>query len=187
MRIYLASRYGRREELVGYRRDLEAAGHECVSSWLDGTERRLDSGKMLGADGVTLVESSDNSNAAAELRARCARADLLELVQADAIVVFAEHKPCGVISGGHHVEFGIALGINYAGAMVCNTSTLRLLVVGRRGNLFHWTKGVEFYPDWPAALVALGPAGDDDLPEACGPDYRLCREVQAAGEAAGDA
>lgn len=36
MKIYLAARYGRREELAGYRKELEAEGHIVTSRWLRG-------------------------------------------------------------------------------------------------------------------------------------------------------
>lgn len=34
MRIYLAARYSRREELLGYRDDLHAAGHVVTARWV---------------------------------------------------------------------------------------------------------------------------------------------------------
>ena len=40
MKIYLAARYSRREELCGYRSELEAIGHTVTSRWLNGKPQR---------------------------------------------------------------------------------------------------------------------------------------------------
>lgn len=50
MRIYLAARYSRREELLGYRADLEAAGHIVTSRWLAGDLARTVTDRASSAD-----------------------------------------------------------------------------------------------------------------------------------------
>lgn len=49
MRIYLASRYSRREELCEYRSQLEAMGHTITSRWLNGNHQVDDKGLSVEA------------------------------------------------------------------------------------------------------------------------------------------
>jgi hypothetical protein len=87
MRVYLASRFGRRYELRKYRQDLEDLGHIVTSRWLDA------SGEDPEALGL------------------CAQEDLIDIVTADIIVNFTE-EPRGDSRGGRHCEFGIGLALN---------------------------------------------------------------------------
>lgn len=88
MRIYLAARYSRLAELVGYRTELERMGHVITSGWLDVPGRPFDT--------LTLERK----------RLEAVR-DLGDLACSDAIIVFSEEH--GTASGGgKHVEFGAA-------------------------------------------------------------------------------
>jgi len=49
MKIYLAARYSRREELAAYRTELEALGHTVQARWLNG-EHQLANDGTPGAD-----------------------------------------------------------------------------------------------------------------------------------------
>jgi nucleoside 2-deoxyribosyltransferase len=83
--IYLASRFGKRFLLQGYRNDLQRAGHICTSRWIDLRE--------------------ENEADAAE----CAAIDLEDIELSDTFVMFGD-KPRSTLSrAGHHVEFGYAL------------------------------------------------------------------------------
>lgn len=85
-RIYLAARYGRRQELLAYAGLLERDGHTITSLWLDGRhEGRAD--------------------------ADYAREDLDDLDDANTLLSFTEQpSPIqGRARGGRHVEFGYAL------------------------------------------------------------------------------
>jgi hypothetical protein len=85
MKIYLASRYDRREELAGIARLLEAQGHHVTSRWLEG-------------HGAPDADS--------------ALYDLTDVIVADALVLFTEEPTAHVAyaaRGGRHVEFGYAL------------------------------------------------------------------------------
>lgn len=131
MKIYLAARYSRREELCTYRADLEALGHTITSRWLFGNHQLTD--EELRADG-----------GAVEKRARFAVEDWQDLIAAATCISFTEEPRSGNSRGGRHVEFGAALALGQ-----------RCIVVGARENVFHCLLTVEWYPDWPAALTAL--------------------------------
>jgi nucleoside 2-deoxyribosyltransferase len=92
MKIYLASRYSRREELAGYAKRLEETGHHVVTArWLQG------------------LHEADERTAAIELRQRFAYEDLADLDEADVLVAFTEEPYKIATRGGRHVELGYAL------------------------------------------------------------------------------
>lgn len=151
MRVYLAARYSRREELCGYRKELEDIGHTVTSRWLNGAHQISDEGVSIGDQGERLVEGEDASGRAAQLRSGFAREDLQDVLGADVIVSFTEPPRSTGNRGGRHVEFGVALGIN----LQVGFARMRLIVVGHRENLFHWLEPVEFVTEWEAALRIL--------------------------------
>jgi hypothetical protein len=126
VRIYLASRYSRRAELVAYMAALEALGHTVTSRWL-----REDHELPIGAEPAAGV--------------RFAREDYEDLTTADLCISFTEEpgKAGGRNRGGRHVEFGIALGRG-----------LLLVVVGARENVFHYMPRVRFYPTWARFMAS---------------------------------
>lgn len=121
MKIYLAGRYGRRDQLRDVREELARLGHTVTSRWLDTDWQR-------NADGGSSV-------APAEERARHCLIDLDDVLAADCIINFTEEpdSPHGK-RGGRHVEFGAALQAGH-----------RLIVVGWRENIFHHHPRVEFF------------------------------------------
>ena len=139
MRIYLAARYSRREELCAYRDQLRAVGHEVRARWLDGSHQISDGGIPIGDHGEHLVEGDDGnaSEHAAALRCRFVLDDFEDVITADIVISFTEPPRAKANRGGRHVEFGIALA-----------NRARLIVVGYRENIFHWLPQVEFYETW---------------------------------------
>ncbi len=145
MRIYLAARYSRREELCRYREQLRAVGHDVQSRWLDGKHQISDTGKPIGDHGEALVEGVDDGSTQvcnAALRAKFAQDDFEDVTGADAVISFTEPPRSNANRGGRHVEYGIALALGK-----------RVLVVGHRENLFHWLPQVEFYATPEAAFA----------------------------------
>lgn len=130
MKIYLAARYSRREELNGYADWLRSRGHEITSRWLLGNHQIDDAG--LSAE------------AAAEERARFACEDWEDLMAADCCISFTEAPRSSNSRGGRHVEFGAAL----ADRKAC-------IVVGPRENVFHCLPLVAVHPDWKAFTSTL--------------------------------
>jgi hypothetical protein len=129
MRIYLASRYSRREELCVYRATLEAEGHTVTSRWLNGNHQIDDQG--LSVEGV------ENE------RTRFALEDWEDLMAAECCIGFTEPARSVANSrGGRHVEFGGAI----AAGKDC-------IVVGPRENVFHCLPQVRRFATWEEFLA----------------------------------
>ena len=58
MKIYLAARYSRREELVAYRKQLQDIGHDVQARWLNGEHQLANDGTPIGENGAALVEGT---------------------------------------------------------------------------------------------------------------------------------
>lgn len=144
MKIYLASRYSRREELCQYRKVLQALGHEVTSRWLDGAHQISDSGTPIGDDGEALVEGDGDSPECAAMRARFAREDVEDVRKSDCVISFTEPPRSNSNRGGRHVEFGLAYALGK-----------RLIVVGYRENVFHWISSVMFFKTFEELIDAL--------------------------------
>ena len=141
MKIYLASRYGRRLELAGYADTIRRHGHEVTSRWLSGSH------------GV-----SDNALTHADAE-RFAGEDLDDILAADAIVCFTEAPgpTAGRGRGGRYFEMGFAHGVGK-----------RVVVIGPLENVFCHIEAVTRYDTFEDFLffeinVPL-PARAEDLP-----------------------
>ena len=127
MRIYLAARYSRMEELRGYAAELVDAGHVITARWI------------LGGNGIPETAVDMESQ-------RFALEDYRDLQAADTVISWTEPPRVeSTARGGRHVEFGLALAMGK-----------RLLVVGPRENLFHTMPNVRQFDEWgPEVLKAL--------------------------------
>lgn len=143
MTIYLAARYSRREELCGYRSELEAMGHTVNARWLNGKHQISDGGKPIGDNGEALVEDGSDDRAAA-LRQHFATEDLNDVFDCGLLIAFMEQPRSGHSRGGRHVEFGIALGL-----------LKPIIAVGPRENIFNWLPGIIHCDTWETAKVAV--------------------------------
>lgn len=118
IKIYIAGSYGRRAELLEHKLDYIANGGICTSGWLDNPESEAEN-NGLGAEPATY-----------------ATRDLDDIMEADALVLFAE--PIGINArGGKHVEFGFAM----AHGKGC-------FVVGRKETVFQWLPFVRQFDTW---------------------------------------
>jgi hypothetical protein len=130
LKVYLAARYSRREELCGYADELRVVGFEVTSRWLAGNHQISDAGL--------------SEQAQAEERTRFATEDWEDLMAADVTISFTE-PPRGTNSrGGRHVEFGAALAVGQ-----------QCFVVGHRENVFHCLEGVQFCETWTNCFLEL--------------------------------
>ncbi len=127
MKIYLAARYSRREEVCEYREQLRVLGHEVTSRWLNGDHQA----------------ENDDLHAGAEAE-RFAFEDFKDVLDAEMMISFTEKPRTTNSRGGRHVEFGIALG-----------RMMRVWVVGPRENVFHCMEDVRQFDRWVDALNSL--------------------------------
>lgn len=127
MKIYLAARFSRQAEMRGYAEQLERAGHEVTSRWIDPQDEQAY--EELTPAGCK----------------KCAEHDVADVLRADAIIAFTEPPEPNTSRGGRHVEFGIAIA---AGNV--------LMIVGPRENVFHWLPEVNQFDSFTACLVAIG-------------------------------
>lgn len=95
MKIYIAGRYGRREELAGYRDQIEAMGlgHTVTSSWLNGEHESM--------DGDWRLHPYEARNWAAN--------DLADIDEADVLLAITGDVGEAGTGGGRHVEWGYAV------------------------------------------------------------------------------
>lgn len=134
MKIYLAARFSRNDEMRGVRDVLTALGHEVTSRWID-----LHGGDQQESAAQAVLNSDPESVA------HFGQHDIEDLEAADVIVSFT--SPDGGGKGGRHVEFGYGLALGK-----------RSIVVGPREHIFHTLPQVEHYPTWGRLVMALTPA-----------------------------
>jgi hypothetical protein len=130
VKIYLAARYSRRDEMLTCRARLEAYGYRVTSRWIEGDHQIDDQGLSVEAK--------------ASERTRFATEDWDDLMAADCVINFTESPRSTNSRGGRHVEFGAALA---AGK--------RCFVVGPQENVFHCLPTVEVYGDWSSCFEAI--------------------------------
>ena len=133
MKIYLAARYDRREEMCQHAETLRALGHEVTARWLMGTHQLYPSPEKIDAMAENVpVEAMP-----------FARDDYEDVRVCDCLVLFSETPKSYSKRGGRHVEFGLALAWD---KLVC--------VVGPAENVFHRLPQVALFPTWSAFLTA---------------------------------
>lgn len=119
MKVYLASRYSRIDELNEYKAKLEEMGEIVTSRWLNG-EHQLHGGEQARlVEHVPLDEVPD-------IGALFAQDDVEDVTAADVVISFSEKPGSEHSRGGRHVEFGLALALGK-----------RLVLIGPRENVFH--------------------------------------------------
>lgn len=131
MKIYLAARYSRNDEMRDVRDVLTALGHEVTSRWID-------------QHGGSLLESivAERLNTGPAECSKYAEIDVADLMAADTVISFTSAEGGG--KGGRHVELGLALGL-----------AKRVIICGPRENVFHTLPAVEWYPDWQRLVMAM--------------------------------
>jgi hypothetical protein len=129
MKIYVAARFERYQEMQGVRDVLRGMGHEVTSRWID-----LHGGKE-SVDGL-----EDQLQTNPEEFEEYGEHDLEDIRNADVIMCFAG----GGGRGGRHVEWGYAYALGK-----------RMILVGPRENVFHALGCVEHYASWPSLVMAL--------------------------------
>lgn len=139
MKIYLAARYSRREELLGYKEQIEAGTrHVVISRWLAGAHQW---------DPVAAaIESPEAADDIPPEAVRFAQEDVEDVLSADLLIAFTEKPRANLASrGGRHVELGMALALDKA-----------VFIVGPRENVFCTLPAVQHYPDWGTLVADIG-------------------------------
>lgn len=98
---YLASRYSRREELCGYKDQLEERGYSIPARWLLGEHQ------VHGLEASKAIE--DDGPIPADLAVLFASDDVEDIRASDFLIAFTEPPRTGATRGGRHVELGLAL------------------------------------------------------------------------------
>ena len=145
--IYLAARYSRREELLGYAATLDhifaSIDYRVQSTWLQGSHQWDGAGEAQAAETIPPEAL------------RFAEDDWQDVCDADVVICFTEAPRSTSSRGGRHVEFGIALGLGK-----------RVYIVGHRENVFCLLPQVTFCATWSDLIVELtmelaGPVSPD--------------------------
>lgn len=138
LRVYLAARFSRRDELREYAADLAALGIDVTSRWL--TEEHPE----------IIEEPGGELSGSTEELAGIAYNNLADIRGADILVLFTEPVDRPPRRNGRMVELGYALGLSKTA-----------IIVGPRENVFCWQTGVLAFEDFDVArqwLVQIGAA-----------------------------
>lgn len=122
--VYLSGQFEDRPVLRNVRDALVQIGLRVTSRWLD------------GESSIPATAFAHEAGSAARL-ATIAYQDVEDIRAADVVVVFNPPDACNVGRGGRHVETGYALALRR-----------RVVLVGTRGNVFHWMPEVAVLEDW---------------------------------------
>lgn len=114
MKFYIASRFSRAAGMREAVADIRKIGHETTSRWM-------------------FFEQDDNP----ETQMQWSANDLADVRAADGLIFFAEYPDAGFMTGGRHVEFGIAV-----------ERGIPIYVIGPKENIFHWLEYVEHFNTW---------------------------------------
>ena len=135
MRIYLAARYSRLQELNLYAGELRAIGHTVDARWLLGDHQIHEGADKVEAATISVpIEGQP-----------FAQDDYEDVYNADLLIAFSEEpRADGSSRGGRHVELGLALAWQK-----------RVIVVGPCENVFHTLPQIEHYWHWYDALINL--------------------------------
>lgn len=90
-KFYLAARFSRIDEMLGVRDVLEALGHKVTSRWINGAHKAAEDD--------------------AEAMRRFALEDIIDIANADTVLLFTEEPRSTPNRGGRHVEFGYAMAL----------------------------------------------------------------------------
>lgn len=132
LKIYLAGRYGRIDEIRQCAADLIVRDHLITSHWLwPDTEAEIED---VPPDAESFPQEYHE----------LALQDLVDVATADALIAFSERPGSEHGRGGRHVEFGAALMLDK-----------HVTVIGPRENIFHTLPDVETYATWDKFLSGL--------------------------------
>ena len=120
MKVYLAARYSRIDEINLYSKQLQQIGYEVHARWLLGNHKMK--------DGYSNLKQNKGF----------AKDDLEDIINSDIVICFTDepyHQPS---RGGRHVEFGMVLMWNYLHKQCKEMNRVKTIyIVGPRENVFY--------------------------------------------------
>ena len=135
MRIYLASAWGRREEIASVAYMLENMGHRITSSWLT-NEKDSSTFPVNGNAAVLDDEAKEAKHQTNALQ------DVQDVLTADAIVRFSDAPemvwplvPARLLSGARNFEFGLMYAADFYNNFLAWGRKLMFVVDGKQ-NIF---------------------------------------------------
>lgn len=137
MKVYLAARYEENGRMRDWRDVLVGHGIVVTSRWIDGGHEDMTESRF----------------------AAYAEEDLLDVEQADALVMLSDREHFRTGRGGRHVEVGYALARGK-----------RVILVGDRENVFHWL--CETAPNILIATTMLAEARKKNAPASAEQPHR---------------
>ena len=127
MKIYLAARYSRLEEVLENAEELMLAGHEVTSRWIFGSH------EWSRAEQAAQAEFTDVPLEAQKF----ALDDVNDVQDAEMVICFSDPPRDKPQRGGKHFEFGVAWSMGK-----------ECVVVGPRENVFHCLPEITHYSSW---------------------------------------
>jgi len=128
MKVYLASRFSRKDEMIKKAEELRDLNIEVTSRWI--TEAANGNAKLRDYDDAYLLNT--------------ATTDIEDIEKADTFVLFSENPEEAYVRGGRHWETGYA----YARGKT-------ILVVGPKENIFHYFPECIVVDNWKDARKSL--------------------------------
>ena|SRR5690348_4680388 len=128
MKVYLASRFSRKEEMAKKVEELHDLNIEVTSRWL--FENAPGNAKLKDYDDAYLLNT--------------ATVDIEDIEKADTFVLFSESPDEAFVRGGRHWETGYAYARNK-----------RIIIVGPKENIFHYFPECTVVDNWKAARKLL--------------------------------
>jgi nucleoside 2-deoxyribosyltransferase len=136
MNVYLASQYSQKEQTRKCAQDLQDAGIDCTSVWL---QEPHDAKSRL----VSLHT---------DLKIQYAEQDLFDIQRADVFVVFSVTEDTPILRGGMVFETGFAYGQGKP-----------VIVCGPKQHIFHWLPNITQVETWSEALALLKKKAEEKL------------------------
>ena len=135
MKIYLAARHGRREDMLQMAAMLESHGHHITSRWIR---------RPAEADDADFSNPWTAEGDRIRLGERLAGDDLADIRACECLIAFTEGPNGGPEAnrGGRHVELGIAIALGK-----------KVAIVGPRENIFTCLPNVQQYHNLPELRV----------------------------------
>ena len=145
MRIYLAARYSRIEEMNKYATELRSVGYTVDTRWLLGNHQLYHNPQSI--DNPKNTEVPEHGRLFAQ-------DDCDDLIKSDIVICFSEVPNTVLGTGGRHVELGLTLMFNYWMDSI-GAKRKNILLVGPRENVFYCLPDIIQFTTWEDCMKYL--------------------------------